>query len=154
MANNMSFTVGDSRKFTWTRRIHVFRTGPDKPKDRPDPECVDLNLLIAPTSSSSVSAAMTNTRRRLIGWCLRRSTAPRWRSSAGPDWACSPTPSSARTPLPILIYRVSHRAQVLFISSTRLHQQTPVFWPYFISHYQVSYNIRPSGTYTSFIVQC
>lgn len=55
---------------------------------------------------------MTNTRGQLIGWCLRRSTAPRWLSSAGLDWACSPTPSSVRTPSLILTSQVSHRAQV------------------------------------------
>lgn len=58
-------------------------------------------------------AVMTNTRRQLIGWCLRRSTVPRWRSSVGPDWACSLTPSSVRTHLLILTYRASLRAQVL-----------------------------------------
>lgn len=63
-------------------------------------------------SSSSCPPVMTNTRGQLIGWCLRRSTAPRWRSSAGPDWACSRTPSSVRTPSLIQTYQVSRRAQV------------------------------------------
>lgn len=69
--------------------------------------------IISPCLLYFPSAVMTNTRRQLIGWCLKQSTAPRWRSSAGPDWACSLTPSSVRTPLLILTSRGSHRAQVL-----------------------------------------
>lgn len=69
--------------------------------------------IISPCLLYLLSAVMTNTRRQLIGWCLKQSTAPRWRSSAGPDWACSLTPSSVRTPLLILTSRGSHRAQVL-----------------------------------------
>lgn len=73
------------------------------------------------------SAATTNTRRRLIGWRLRRGTAPRWRSSVGPDWACSPKPSSARTRLLTLIYRVSPRAQVIMYTCilTSFRQSLP-----------------------------
>jgi len=55
---------------------------------------------------------MTNTRRQLIGWCLRRSTAPRWQSSVVLDWARSLTLSNVRTPLLTPTYRASLRAQV------------------------------------------
>lgn len=61
-----------------------------------------------------MSAVMTNTRRQLIGWSLRPSTAPRWRSSVALDWACSQTPSSARTPSLIQTYQDSLRAPVHF----------------------------------------
>lgn len=80
---------------------------------------------------------MTSTRRQLTGCCLRRSTAPRWRSSAGLDWACSPTPSSVRTPLPTLTYPASHRAQVARIYS--LIREWQWTWNYITFHH----NLQP-----------